>query len=118
MSGSTGRKVWPESQTHGETMVLEAIASGRRLDEILELLIQTTEQQYAGMIGSILFLEGPNLYARISIMKPLMVLRSARASALVGPRPSVASRVSILIPAERTLAISNEIAHKPRSASY
>lgn len=65
MSGSTGRKVWPESQTHGETMVLEAIASGRRLDEILELLIQTTEQQYAGMIGSILFLEGPNLYARI-----------------------------------------------------
>ncbi len=65
MTGTTKRAAWGESSPHSETMVLEAIATGQHLSDILKLLLQATEQQSSGMIGSILMLEDGKLHAGI-----------------------------------------------------
>ncbi len=65
MDGAIGHAAWGESPAHGETAVLEAIASGKPLSDILALLLRTTEQQCAGMIGSILTLEDGKLLAGV-----------------------------------------------------
>ena len=62
--GASGHAAWGENPAHGETVVLEGIASGQPLPDILALLLRTTEQQCAGMIGSILALEDGKLRAR------------------------------------------------------
>ncbi|MDP6688475.1 MAG: histidine kinase dimerization/phospho-acceptor domain-containing protein [Alphaproteobacteria bacterium] len=64
MDGRSERAAWREGSPQGETMVLEAIATGQPLHDILTLLLQATEQQCSGMIGSILMLEDGMLHAR------------------------------------------------------